>query len=119
MSRPVENLFAGIPVLDTGEDFRSVYACPALTIERIVSSPRPEPTLYDQDGDEWVLLLQGDATLELDGEPVRLTAGDHLLIPAHLPHRVLATSEAPRCIWLAVHIHSHRGSKPTASAAAP
>jgi len=31
-------------------------------------------------------------------------AGDHLFIPAHTRHRVLATSEEPRCLWLAVHI---------------
>jgi cupin 2 domain-containing protein len=51
-----------------------------------------------------VLLLQGQATLELDGQPVELRAGDHVLIPAHLPHRVLATSASPRCLWLAVHL---------------
>jgi uncharacterized RmlC-like cupin family protein len=34
----------------------------------------------------------------------RLRPGDHLLIPAGLPHRVLATSDEPRCLWLAVHL---------------
>lgn len=102
------NLFASLPVLATGEDFETLAASGCVRIERIVSSPRPEPTLYDQDDDEWVLLLQGEATLELDGTPLTLQAGDHLFIPAHLPHRVLATSDAPRCIWLAVHILPQR-----------
>lgn len=98
------NLFAALPILDAGEDVETLVELGRVRIERIVSSPYPEATLYDQDGDEWVLLLQGEATLELDGTPVRLSAGEHLFIPAHLPHRVLATSDAPRCVWLALHI---------------
>jgi cupin 2 domain-containing protein len=108
------NLFAGLPVLDSGEDFITLIDQGNVQIERIVSSPRPESNRYDQDHDEWVLLLSGQATLELDGKPVQLNTGDHLLIPAHCPHRVLATSDKPRCLWLAVHLREC----PTASAAA-
>jgi cupin 2 domain-containing protein len=88
-----------------GEEFQTLLRRPGVHIERIVSSPRPEPVLYEQAWDEWVLLLAGEANLELDGDAVRLRAGDHLLIPAGLPHRVLATSDEPRCLWLAVHLH--------------
>ncbi len=101
-----QNLLRSLPAPATGEDFETLIASGCVRIERIVSSPQPEPVLYDQDGDEWVLLLQGEARLELDGNPVRLQAGDHLFIPAHLPHRVLVTSKDPRCVWLAVHIQA-------------
>jgi cupin 2 domain-containing protein len=73
-------------------------------IERIVSSATPDATLYDQPQDEWVLLLQGEAGLEIAGEDLRLRAGEAVFIPAHTPHRVTDTASEPPCIWLAVHI---------------
>lgn len=75
-------------------------------IERIISSGQTSPPgfWYDQDRDEWVALLQGEAVLAFaDGRRVSLAAGDWLLIPAHEKHRVEHTSAAPPCIWLAVH----------------
>jgi cupin 2 domain-containing protein len=83
-----------------------------------VSSPAPEPIVYDQVQHEWVLLLQGTAGLWLAGEEIDLRAGDSLWIPARTPHRVLWTSVDPLCVWLAVHIEpeptlaSARGSNP-------
>lgn len=75
-------------------------------VERIVSCGHTTPPgqWYDQDRDEWVVLLQGKATLEYeDGIERTLGAGDHLLIPARVRHRVHATSTGPCCIWIAVH----------------
>jgi len=100
----LSNLFTGLPSPRAGEVFDELLRCRNLRIERIVSSPRPEPTRYDQAHDEWVLLLQGEATLELGTARVDLTAGDHLFIRAHTPHRVVATSTEPLCVWLAVHL---------------
>lgn len=75
-------------------------------IERIISHGQTTPAdeWYDQDEDEWVILVQGQATVlfEDKGE-VYLSAGSYLLIPAHVKHRVTYTSESPACIWLAVH----------------
>lgn len=105
MSRPAPgNLFAAVPVPATGEVFDALLDCRNLRIERIVSSPTPDPVLYDQPQDEWVLLLAGHAVLEVAGEPVALGPGDHLFLPAHTPHRVVSTSAEPRCLWLAVHL---------------
>ncbi|MGM0558639.1 MAG: cupin domain-containing protein [Myxococcota bacterium] len=75
-------------------------------IERIVSHGHTTPPgeWYDQETDEWVVLLDGEATLEWkDGDMTELRKGDWLLIPAHRQHRVAATSDDPPCIWLAVH----------------
>lgn len=99
------NLFTRLPSPATGEAFEAILRRRNLVIERIVSSDRPEPTLYDQAQDEWVLLVQGHATLELAGEALSLGPGDYLFIPAHSPHRVLSTSHEPPCLWLAVHLH--------------
>jgi len=98
------NLFADLPAPKTGEVFETLLEDRQLRIERICSSPWPEPLLYDQTSDEWVLLLTGHALLECDGQPIPLNAGDYLFIPAHTKHRVLSTSAEPRCTWLAVHL---------------
>jgi cupin 2 domain-containing protein len=79
---------------------------PGARIERIVSTGQTTPPgqWYDQTGDEWVALLAGRATLRFeDGAFVELAPGDWLLIPAHVRHRVEATSADPPCVWLAVH----------------
>jgi len=99
------NLFADLPVPATGEAFETLLHHRNLVIERIASSATPEPCLYDQVQDEWVLLVQGQATLELAGESLTLGPGDHLFIPAGTPHRVLVTSVEPPCLWLVVHLY--------------
>lgn len=79
---------------------------PGARVERIVSTGQTTPPgqWYDQAGDEWVALLAGRATLRLgDGTLIELVPGDWLVIPAHLRHRVEATSADPPCVWLAVH----------------
>ena len=76
-----------------------------LRVERIVSTGQitPEGQWYDQDEDEWVVLIQGEAVLEYEsGEQLQLSAGDHTFLPAHCLHRVPYTSQHPPCIWIAV-----------------
>lgn len=88
------------------ELFTDLIADHGVKIERIVSSGQSTPPgqWHDQARDEWVALLQGEATLQFeDGAEARLGPGDHLLIPAHQRHRVARTSDSPPCIWLAVH----------------
>lgn len=104
MPTEVANLFRDLSAPSSGEAFADLLRLGPVRIERIASSPIPEPVLYDQPQDEWVLLLQGSARLWVDGEEISLGAGDYVLIPAHVPHRVLQTSTEPRCLWLAVHI---------------
>ena len=77
-----------------------------LRIERIVTlTPYSTPgEWYDQEQDEWVVLLKGTAELEYeDGKKKRMGAGDHLFIPARKIHRVSWSSHDEECIWLAVH----------------
>ncbi|WP_295386499.1 cupin domain-containing protein [uncultured Thiodictyon sp.] len=112
MPLPTGNLFAELPSPQAGEvfadllrlDLKPGQAGGQVWIERIVSSATPEPVLYDQPQDEWVVLLQGRARLWVDGAERVLGPGDYLFIPAHTQHRVLETSVEPRCVWLAVHI---------------
>ncbi len=91
--------------LPNAEVLTDLVSSDAVRIERIVSNGQttPENEWFDQDLDEWVVLIQGEAALEYKGgEQVRLNAGDHVLIPAHVRHRVVFTSREPPCIWIAV-----------------
>ncbi len=88
------------------EIFEALIPDQGVLIERIISSGQasPEGEWYDQERDEWVVLLQGAAELGWEtGRRQKLEAGDWLLIPAHERHRVLWTSQETPCIWLAVH----------------
>jgi len=101
---PFDNLF--IPPTGTpGEEtITALIRNPAFTLEQIVSrgAANPDGFWYDQDRDEWVLLLCGEAELRFEsGEAIILTAGDPLLIPAHRRHRVERTSVD--AVWLALH----------------
>jgi cupin 2 domain-containing protein len=99
------NFFDHLPSLSTGESFADLWRQGNLRVERISSSATPDPALYDQEQDEWVMLVEGRAVLEVAGRRVPLNPGDYLVIPAHTPHRVLETYPEPRCLWLAIHVY--------------
>lgn len=97
------NLFLGAEPPLRGEKFETLLAHKNLVVERIVSSADTEPVEYVQAQDEWVLLVQGTAVLWMGRDALTLNAGDHLFIPAGVPHRVERTSNG--ALWLAVHLH--------------
>jgi cupin 2 domain-containing protein len=81
-----------------------------IKIQRIISAGQTSPPnfWYDQPTSEWVILLQGNATIEFENNEIeKLEAGNYLFIPSHRRHRVTYTSSAPPCIWLAIHFDSH------------
>lgn len=89
------------------EEFESLFTTRDVLIERIISTGQitPEGEWYDQERDEWVVLLEGKAVLGFENnERLDMVKGDYLLIPAHCKHRVLYTQTDPPCIWLAVHV---------------
>ena len=104
-------LLEGLPTAEeeTFETFETLITRAAdgpVTVERIVSRGHasPEDFWYDQETDEWVMVVGGRAGLEIRGEPdlVELGPGDWIWLPAHLEHRV-AWTEDPT-VWLAVHV---------------
>ncbi|RVT91571.1 cupin domain-containing protein [Rhodovarius crocodyli] len=99
------NLF-DLPPAGGAERFDTLLTRPGVTIERIVSTGQasPEGFWYDQDRDEFVLLLSGAARLTIEGQAPRdLRPGDWLHLPAHCRHRVEYTQAEPATVWLAVH----------------
>ncbi len=101
------SLFDDIPSAAAEEQVTDLLARPGLRIERIVSHGQASPPgfWYDQEQSEWVVVIQGAASLQFEGEkePRILTPGDYLLIPAHVRHRVTWTAPDEPTIWLAVH----------------
>ncbi|MFA7668284.1 MAG: cupin domain-containing protein [Burkholderiaceae bacterium] len=104
----LSNLFGSLPAAGEAEEvFNDLLAVPGLRIERIVSHGQCSPPgfWYDQGWDEWVLVLQGEAGLQIHGREavLALKPGDHAWLPAGLRHRVAYTSTLETTVWLAVH----------------
>jgi cupin 2 domain-containing protein len=107
-----DNVFSALPDATHGECFDSLLTRPGCRIERIVSHGQASPPgfWYEQDWDEWVLLLAGEAVLGFEDAPagrywqMNLHVGDHVLIPKGQRHRVEFTDPMAETIWLAVHI---------------
>lgn len=93
------NLFERVPPACGSETVETLLTSKHVRIEKIVSN-RASTSWYDQDEAEWVVLLDGEAELQLEEQSVMLRKGDALLIEAHLRHRVLSTSED--ALWLTV-----------------
>lgn len=103
----MKNLFEDLAAAASGELFTELLRRPRVRLERIVSmgqtTPADQP--YDQDHDEWVLLVRGGARLWIEGEGERtLRPGDHLLIPARRRHRVTWTKPNAPTVWVALHL---------------
>ncbi len=119
MSIKSGNLFTDLPgapdvVKGAGnaERFASLIPRDGLRLVRIVSTGQTTPpgAWYDQDEDEWVVVLAGDArlsfadeTLDHNSQDRTLSPGDWLLIPAHCRHRVAWTDPGTPTVWLALH----------------
>ncbi len=111
MNDILHNIKAAIPEQLPEEMFETLQQWPSVRIERIVSKGHSTPVgqWFDQDWDEWVLLIQGEATLlyQNESKPFHLSAGDYLLIPAHTRHRVEWTPSDVATIWLAIHLQGN------------
>ena len=101
------HLFENLPVDLEEELSTTLVAKDSLRIERIVSTGQSSPPgfWYDQDDEEWVVVLRGRAALEIDGQDqlCEMGPGDWIHLPAHQKHRVAWTSGDEPTVWLAVH----------------
>ncbi len=101
----LRNLFELPKNLGT-EEYSEILTQGDAQIMRIISTGQITQVdqWYDQDNDEWVVLLDGEAHLLFEGqEVIVMQKGDYLLIKAHEKHRVVYTSTQPPCVWLAIH----------------
>lgn len=102
----MNNIFDAIPENINEEIFESLVNNKHVQIERIISRGHTSPDTgwYDQDKDEWVLLVKGEAVLSFaDESTVTLKPGDYINITAHQKHKVTWTAPDTETVWLAVH----------------
>lgn len=96
-----------IPSKSSKEMFELVLKNKDIKIERIISygQTSDKDFWYDQDEDEFVLVLEGNAKIRYDnGEIFELEKGSSLYIKAHTKHQVIYTANPT--VWLAVFINS-------------
>jgi len=103
---PIRNIYSSIPADIPVDLIQDILITGSFKIERIVSkgNSSPEGFWYDQDQNEWVLLLKGSAGLLFEGtdDVLTLKPGDYVNIPAHLKHRVEWTDPTTETVWVAV-----------------
>lgn len=111
------NIFAKLPFHAASVEFSEpLFEFEGVMVERIISNGQATPAgeWYDQERNEWVILLTGHAGIQIEDElDTRvLRPGDYLFLPAHCRHRVEWTAENERTIWLAVHFESRHNLTP-------
>ena len=101
------NLFSQIPDSARDEIYETLLKTGQFRLERIVSFGQKTPAgeWYDQEMNEWVILLQGNGGLSFEGasEVLTMQPGDFVHIPAHRRHRVEWTDAEQATVWLALH----------------
>ena len=98
------NLLKFIPEIANQEHVDSLIDSKSVRIERILSKGQASPAgfWYDQAENEWVVLLQGAARLNVEGELLEMRQGDSVHLPRHCRHRIEWTTPDEVTIWLAV-----------------
>jgi len=103
----IQNIFSNIPSHLPDELVETLVTSDHVRIERIVSHGHAslDGFWYDQDQPEFVILLKGAARLRFEDndDPVAMSPGDFIDIPAHRKHRIEWTTPDEPTVWLAVY----------------
>ncbi len=103
----IRNLFSDIQKQAPDEVLDTVLQTGQFKIERIISHGHvtTDGEWHDQDRNEWVLVLKGNAGLLFEGDDktVIMKTGDYINIPAHKKHRVEWTDPEEETVWLTIH----------------
>lgn len=100
------NIFDVIAEPRDHEVFDTLIRRQGVHIERIISKGHatPDTGWFDQDHNEWVMIVKGAATLSIKGRSdINMLTGDYINLPAHTLHRVKWTDPKSETIWLAIH----------------
>jgi mannose-6-phosphate isomerase-like protein (cupin superfamily) len=84
----------------TGELTHRLAEMGPVVVDQILSGRLDGPVDYRQDTDEWVVVLDGSATLDVDGHSMHIGTGDWVLLPAGTAHTLVETQ--PGTSWLTV-----------------
>ena len=98
------NIFENIIIDKKQEQFFKLIKNDNIRIEKIVSNGQSSPInfWYEQNENEFVLILKGSAILQYEDKELNLKEGDYVNITAFTKHRVKYTNENKPTIWLAI-----------------
>ncbi len=96
------NLFSTDKAKASEEVFETLLQLPNIHIEKITSNGQTSSQWYQQEKDEWVVLIEGEGKLLFEnGKELYLKKGEYLHIPKKQKHKVIYTSSP--AIRLAIH----------------
>lgn len=101
----MKNIYQSIPTEIKDEIFEDLLKHENIRVERILSKGQITPAneWYDQEDNEWVLVLKGSAIIGFEGgKEIELKEGDFLNIPKHQKHQVIWTDPTRVTVWLAI-----------------
>ncbi|MDD2426686.1 MAG: cupin domain-containing protein [Eubacteriales bacterium] len=96
------NIFQRLPDASRFERDEDLLSKSSVRITRILSQGQTS-VVYDQDDDEWVIVLVGEAEITFPdehGHTIALSSGDFFHLEAGRRHKVTRTSDP--CLWLCV-----------------
>ena len=97
------NILNSINIPKNGENFTTLLNHKNIKIVRIISSDILDTNKYIQNEDEWILIIEGKATIKMNNKEYNLIKGDTLFIPSKTEH--IINSVESGTIWLAIHIY--------------
>ena len=101
------NIFKAIPKDLKEELFEQLLCTNDLKIQKIVSKGHTSPKSgwYNQNENEWVMVLKGEAVLSFKNnkKDITLKKGDFINIPAKVKHKVSWTKPNKKTVWLAIY----------------
>lgn len=104
-----------LPVNDRGNGARTIplvtRKCGSTSLINGITAfdPGAKIGIHFHNCEESVMILEGDAIAEIDGERLSLKAGDTTWIPANTPHRFLNESDGPmRIFWIYADVNATR-----------
>lgn len=104
-----------LPVNDRGNGVRTIplvtRKCGSMSMINGITAfaPGAKVGLHFHNCEESVMILEGDAIAEIDGERYALSAGDTTWIPPNVPHRFLNESDREmRIFWTYADIYATR-----------
>ncbi|NJD21236.1 MAG: cupin domain-containing protein [Melioribacter sp.] len=101
----LKNIFDNFSKENEKEFIEEILSTKNFKLGRIISEGHASSSnfWYDQDKNEFVLLLKGKAKLSFEtGEKIELNPGDYMIINAHQKHRVDWTDPDQKTFWLTI-----------------
>ena len=87
---------------EDSEFFQTLFKKKGVEIKTVISNTISTPQDFISDKDEWVVLLQGCAKIEMNSNIHKLKKGDTLFIPKNTKHTLLKTKKL--VYWLCVYL---------------